>query len=629
MIELEVKNLEKYYGANLIFKDINFDVKTKERVAIVGRNGCGKSTVFKILSNKENKDGGEVLIKKGSKIAYLEQIPYFKNCTVKDVLNLSFPEVFQIEENLRMLEKKMQENSENINSILEKYSKLQGEYERLGGYEKDTFISKICTGLNMSEKFLELDFDTLSGGEKTRVMLGKILLENPDILLLDEPTNHLDMSSVEWLEEYLNNYEGSVIIISHDRYFLDKVVNKVVEIENLVSKTYKGNYSSFESQKEENFILQQHVYKEQQKKIHAMEESIKQLKVFSRNGENENFFKRAVSMQRRLDKMEKIDRPNDKKDNMKINIINNSKQSKDVILIEEGSKYIDKKLLFKDVNLLIERGENVALIGANGCGKSTLVKIILGEDRLDSGVLKISKNSKIGYLPQQVVFEDEEKTILEWFREDINILEGKAREYLSRYMFYSEDVFKKVKSLSGGEKSRLKLSKILYFEVNLLILDEPTNHLDIESIKQLEAILSDFKGSIFFVSHDRYFINNISHRVLSMENKIIYSWEGNYDYYKEKHVILEGKLEKQDENKSVSMKKSKSKNSTEKESRSKMGIDRLEKEIEVLELKLENLDIQIEEVNSDYNKLQDLYEEKIKVESKLNELMEVWIGEKE
>ncbi len=402
----------------------------------------------------------------------------------------------------------------DMEKTLKKYSNLQEEYENLGVYEKETIISKVCTGLNINEDFLESEFDSLSGGEKTRVMLGKILVESPDLLLLDEPTNHLDMKSVEWLESYLKDYTGSVIIVSHDRYFLDKVVNKVVEIENLTSKTYIGNYTSYLNQKEEILNLSNHQYKEQQKKIKDMEESIKRLKVFSRNGDNEKFVKRAQSMQNRLDKMEKIENPNNKLDNMKINITNNTKQSQDVIYIKDGKKSFGEKLLFKDVEFLVRKGENIALIGENGCGKSTLIKIILQEEQLDSGSIKVSNSSKIGYLPQNVEFEDEEKSILDWFRQDLNILEGKAREYLAKYMFYKEDVFKKVKSLSGGEKSRLKLSKILYFDVNLLILDEPTNHLDIESINNLENVLKDFNGSIFFVSHDRYFINKICNRIL-------------------------------------------------------------------------------------------------------------------
>lgn len=542
MIELEVKNVKKYYGANLIFEDINFDVKTKERVAIVGRNGCGKSSIFNIIVDKEKQDKGEILKRKNLKLGYLEQIPKFENYKVKEILNLGFSYLIKLEENLRALEKDMKNENCNMEKILNKYSNLQQEYESLGGYEKETKISKVCTGLNITEDFLKAEFDSLSGGEKTTVMLGKILIESPELLLLDEPTNHLDMKSVEWLESYLTDYDGSVIIVSHDRYFLDKVVNKVVEIENLTSKTYIGNYSSYLSQKEEALILANQNYKEQQKKIKAMEESIKQLKVFSRNGSNEKFVKRAQSMQKRLDKIDKLENPNKKIENMKININNNSKQSQDVILIKEGSKAFDNKLLFKDVDILVRKGENIALIGDNGCGKSTLVKIILQEEKLDSGNLKVASNSKIGYLPQNVEFEDEEKTILDWFREDIVITEGKAREYLSKYMFFKEDVFKKVKSLSGGEKSRLKLSKILYFEVNLLILDEPTNHLDIESINNLEKVLKDFKGSILFVSHDRYFINNLCNKILSIEDNQVLSWNGNYDYYKEKREELKNKV---------------------------------------------------------------------------------------
>lgn len=622
MIELEIKNLEKSYGSNLIFKDINFEVKSKERVAIVGRNGCGKSSIFKIIVNKENKDSGDILIRKSLRIGYLEQIPEFENYKVKEILNLGFPELIEIEDKLRKLESKMQNIDCDMDNVLKKYSQLQVEYENSGGYEKETTIAKVCTGLNISEDFLESKFETLSGGEKTRVMLGKILVEKPDILLLDEPTNHLDMKSVEWLENYLNDYLGSVIIISHDRYFLDRVVNKVVEIENLKSKVYIGNYSSHVVQKEENLILKQHHYKEQQKKISSMEESIKRLKVFSRNGDNEKFVKRAQSMQKRLDKMDKLENPNKKKDNMKINITNSTKQSQDVILIKDGKKSFEGKLLFENADILIRKGENVALIGKNGCGKSTLINIILQSEQLDSGELQVANSSKIGYLPQYIKFENEDKTILDWFREDINILEGKAREYLAKYMFYKDDVFKKVKSLSGGEKSRLKLSKILYSDINLLILDEPTNHLDIESINNLEDVLKDFTGSIFFVSHDRYFINKISDRVLSMEDNSIYNWNGNYDYYKEKREELNFKNKICEEKQK---KKSEDKNTSQIEYKSKCNKSKIEKEIEDLEIKIKELDIKIENISSDYEKLQSFYEERNNLEKSLNKLLNQWI----
>lgn len=619
MIELEVKNVKKYYGANLIFEDINFDVKTKERVAIVGRNGCGKSSIFNIIVDKEKQDKGEILKRKNLKLGYLEQIPKFENYKVKEILNLGFSHLIKLEENLRALEKDMKNENCNMEKILNKYSNLQQEYESLGGYEKETKISKVCTGLNINEDFLKVEFDSLSGGEKTRVMLGKILIESPELLLLDEPTNHLDMKSVEWLESYLTDYDGSVIIVSHDRYFLDKVVNKVVEIENLTSKTYIGNYSSYLSQKEEALILANQNYKEQQKKIKAMEESIKQLKVFSRNGSNEKFVKRAQSMQKRLDKIDKLENPNKKIENMKININNNSKQSQDVILIKEGSKAFDNKLLFKDVDILVRKGENIALIGDNGCGKSTLVKIILQEEKLDSGNLKVASSSKIGYLPQNVEFEDEEKTILDWFREDIVITEGKAREYLSKYMFFKEDVFKKVKSLSGGEKSRLKLSKILYFEVNLLILDEPTNHLDIESINNLEKVLKDFKGSILFVSHDRYFINNLCNKILSIEDNQVLSWNGNYDYYKEKREELKNKVKPVEVIK-ISKKTEKPKAKEER----KINKDKIEKDIEKLEGNIKELDFKIQNIDCDYIKLQSFLEEKNKLEGELDNLLNKW-----
>lgn len=624
MIELELKGIEKYYGANLVLKDISFVVERNERVAIVGKNGTGKSTIFNIILKEENYEKGDVLIRKDAKIGYLKQTPDCNSMNVAQVLSSAFKELNEIEKELRNLEATM-ENSNGIEKVLKKYSPLQEKYEVLGGYNKDTQISKVCEGLNIDSEMLKKKFELLSGGEKTTVMLGKILIENPDILLLDEPTNHLDIKAIEWLESYLNEYRGTVIIISHDRYFLDKVVTKVIEIKNLISKTYIGNYSSFITQKEENLRLQQHHYDEQQKEIHRIEESIKQLKVFSRDGDNENFIKRAKSMKKRLDKMEKLDVPTKEK-NIKLTINSDTKGSTDIIVANNISKKINNKTLLKDANFNLRYGEKVALVGKNGCGKSTFIDIILGKKIVDSGEIKLATNKSLGYLPQNIEFENGDTNILDWFRGNEYISELDIRKYLAKFMFTQENIFKKVGYLSGGEKSRLVISKMLYNKVNLLILDEPTNHLDISSIEILEKAILDFKGTVFFISHDRYFINKIANKVIELDNYIFNEYLGNYDCYKikkaEKPIIIETTV-KNTNSKNKEHKQDLNNKNTNKKSES--YIKKLESDISTIENKISSIDEKLNTLENDYNKMDSLCKEKEELAKQLDVLLEMWI----
>ncbi|QGU94555.1 ABC-F type ribosomal protection protein [Clostridium bovifaecis] len=623
MIELSLNSVEKCFGANLILRNVTFEVQTGERVGLVGRNGSGKSTVLKLISGLECIDKGNIAIRKGAIIGYLEQIPsYSKKYTVNEVLNLAFKDLMQIEEEMMKLEKKMRalEDAE-LDKILKLYSNMQEQYEIRGGYEKEEKLSRICTGLKFSNEFLNKHFSLLSGGEKTTVMLGKILLENPDILLLDEPTNHLDMDSLDWLENYLKEYRGAVVIVSHDRYFLDSVVSKIIEIEDLESKTYMGNYSDFIKQKEENITLELESFKEQQKKVDAIENSIKTLRDWANRSGNEKFYRRAASMQKRLEKMEKVDRPNTEKQNMKLNIKSSGRSGEEAIKLEGACKSFYDKELFCDANLLVTYGERIALIGPNGSGKSTMIKILLGEERIDQGKIQLGANAKVAYLPQDINFKDETQTVLQYFREDIEVLEGKAREYLSKFMFYGESVFKKVGSLSGGEKTRLKLSKLLYEDVNLLVLDEPTNHLDIDSIETLEEALMDFKGTIFFISHDRYFINKICNKVVALENKRLTSCIGNYDYYKVKKTELIEKIEEA----KIKEEKPKKVKAADETRKKEMIIKGLEKNIYELEQELSELDIKINSLGSDYIELSKFTSKKEKFEEELERLMEEWV----
>lgn len=548
MFELSLNGVKKYMESTLVLKNITFQVYAGEKVGIVGVNGSGKSTILKLIAGVEpfnywpgypetsspGYDEGWISKPREAACAYLEQIPQY-DCGLKviDVLNLAFREIHDIENEMRKLEEKMKTlEGAALEKALKQYSELTQLYEIKGGYDIEEKLSKVCIGLKLDDSFLKEDFSLLSGGEKTTVVLGKLLMDNPDILLLDEPTNHLDMDSTEWLEGYLKNYKGIVIIVSHDRYFLDNVVTKIVEIEDMECKTYKGNYTSYINQKDENLRIQYEQFREQKKNINSMEKTVKELRDWAMRADNNKFFKRAASIQIKLDKMDKIEKPVFEKRNMRLNIKSAERSGNDTIKATRLSKSFEKRAIFRDADLLINFGERAALIGPNGSGKTTFLKMLLGEEQPDSGEVKLGDSVITAYLPQKITFKDEELTVLDCFREDIFIQEGKAREYLSKFMFYGNSVFKKVKHLSGGEKIRLKLGKLLYEDVNLLILDEPTNHLDIDSIETLEEALKEFKGTIFFVSHDRYFINKIGERVIAIENNTFKSYPGNYDYYK-------------------------------------------------------------------------------------------------
>ena len=490
-----------------------------------------------------------------------------------------------------------------------------------GGYEKEEKLSKVCTGLNFDDSFLDKDFSILSGGEKTTVILGKILLESPDILLLDEPTNHLDMKATEWLEDYLKSYKGMVIIVSHDRYFLDNVVSKIIEIEDMECETYKGNYSEFVKQKEDNMLIQFHQFKEQQKQIAAMEKTIKDLRDWAQRADNNKFFKRAASIQKKLDKMQKIKKPKFDKQNIKLDFNDVERSGNQVIIAKNLSKSYEEKQLFNESNLLINFKDRAALIGANGSGKTTFLKMLLGEEATDGGNVRIGDSVKFAYLPQNITFKDEELTVVDCFREDFMILEGKAREYLSKFMFFGSDVFKKVNKLSGGERVRLKLSKLLYEDINLLILDEPTNHLDIDSIEALEESLEYFKGTILFISHDRYFINKMSSRIIEIDNKTFKNYLGNYDYYKEekdklKVQFVEEKKEKKEKTKVV--------RKVDESQKIDKKIAKLEEQISILEEKIREIDEEMSSLKDNYSELNELYINKEELENQLYKMMEDW-----
>ena len=630
--------------STLVLNNINFQVYSGEKVGIVGVNGSGKSTILKLIAGilpmdycvgypgatSPGYDEGFINKPSGATCAYLEQIPQYEDgIKVIEVLKMAFNEVYEIEEKMHNLEEKMKViQGEELERTLKQYSNLVQNYEVKGGYNTEEKLAKICTGLKFTESFLDKEFNLLSGGEKTTVILGKLLIDNPDILLLDEPTNHLDMDSIEWLEGYLKNYDGIVIIVSHDRYFLDNVVMKIIEIEDMESKTYKGNYSTYVKQKEEKLLEQMHNYKEQQKEIKSMESTIKDLRDWAMRADNAKFFKRAASMEKRLEKMkdsEDSQKPKTENKTMKLNFKNSERSGEETIKAESVCKsYIDKTI-FNNGNLLVNFKERVALIGPNGSGKTTFLKMLLGEEVPDKGVVQLGANVKVGYLPQVITFSNEDHTVLQAFRDDISILEGQAREYLSKFMFFGNSVFKKVKALSGGERIRLKLSMLLYEDVNLLILDEPTNHLDIDSIETFEEALEEFKGTIFFISHDRYFINKISERVIAIEDYKFKSHLGNYDYYKETQDRLKLDKESNDIQKEKVIKKEKKKKEVDEVKKRESKIKKLETKIQRLEKELEEIESTMTNSELHYEELNELFSRKEELTEELESVMEEWV----
>ncbi len=630
MIELALNKIEKYYGATKVLENISFEVMTGDRVGIVGDNGCGKTTIFNIIMGLEAYESGSLALRKDASLGYLEQVPdYTEGYTGMDVLKEAFKAVDILESSMKNLENKLESASEDeVERLLSQYSELQLRFEGVGGYEKEEKLSRVCTGLNLSCEFLEQDFASLSGGEKTTINLGRILLENPNILLLDEPSNHLDFEAMEWLEDYLRQYRGTVLVISHDRYFLDRVTTRIVEIENMVSACFQGNYSAYVEEKDRQLQLQLEDYENQQKKIKAIEKSIAQLKDWGNRGDNGKFFRRAFSMQKMLERMDRIDKPLLDKRSISINANLGDRSGNQVIKIEALRKSYGNRVIIDNADLLIRQGEAVSLIGANGCGKSTLIKLLLGVEDKDGGKAELGSSVELAYLPQEVMFNDEKATVLEAFREDIAITEGKAREYLAGYMFFGEDVFKKVSGLSGGERSRLKLAIMMYNPANLLILDEPTNHLDIASREELEELLRDFKGTVLFVSHDRTFINNIATRVVELKDGLLISYDGNYEYYKEKcHELKLQKVEKSchiKNSNSTSLKDVEDNKaiSTSSSANNPWKKERLEGEIEELEYEIKSIEGKLEGLSDDYEGVNVLYQDKVNLEKKLENKME-------
>lgn len=619
MIECSVNSLVKFYGANKIFENISFDLQTDERVGLIGQNGCGKSTLMKILMDKEDYHGGNISFRKGNKVGYLEQTFQFPPATsVIEILESSFSQIKDLRDKLRAQEDLLKGLSgDALEEETNNYGLLLEEYERIGGYRVETNINKVCSGLKIPDSFRNQDFNKLSGGEKTRVMLAKVLLEEPDLLLLDEPTNHLDIKSIEWLEEFLLMYKGCVFMVSHDRHFLDRVATRIIELEPTNANIYEGNYSAYVIEKEKRFEIAYRAYLNNQRKIDQMERQIERYRIWGAARDSEKMYKRAKELEKRLDKIDVIDKPNMDTSKMKLNTDGVSRSGKIVLDIEDLSKDFANRNLFKDLSFTLFYKDRLCIMGENGSGKTTLLRLILGDLSPDSGHIKIGASLNIGYLPQNVVFEDEDLSILEHFSSKHRLTQSEARKELAKMLFIQDDVFKKIKTLSGGEKSRLRLASLIFDKVNLMILDEPTNHLDIDSREVLEDTLVDYKGTILFVSHDRYFVNKLATKMLIFENNQVNLYPVDYEEYLE----IKSRLEIEEVQKIIKKPKTERIRPNRKPNNT-YKIGKLKEEIAQLEIDLDSLSQEMNTNSDKADKLYELFKNKEDIENQLLEAYE-------
>lgn len=539
MIILNIDKLSKNFGYGQLFEDVSFSLNEGESISIVGPNGCGKSTLLRMIAGVERADKGVVNIRKGASVAYLDQTSADREDSriVFDVIKDAFVEINKLDARMKKYEDIMADPSsqDEYDKALERYYRVLEEFSNKGGYDIDVQINSVCSGLKISETMLYQEYSTLSGGEKTLVQLAKALLQKPELILLDEPTNHLDIERIEWLEDYIKSFEGASVIVSHDRYFLDKMSTKILDLSGIEPKVYNTNYSGYLEERERDFEKQMAAYADQQLVIKRLQE---QIKYFAERGMATNsstLCNRAHALQSQLDRIlaRKIERPQEQK-NIRIGFNEEKKSSKRVfetkdliVTAPDGRKILD------GIDLTITAGERIALIGSNGSGKSTFVKTLLGLQSLEhSGDVIIGPSVKVGYLPQIINFENDNQTLLECFKYETAVNEQRARQILAAFQFYKEDVNKKVKNLSGGERIRLRLASLLQQNVNCLVFDEPTNHIDIPTKEVLEKAIEDFDGTVIFVSHDRYFINKFAEKTIEFNNGKIFVYNGNYEYYK-------------------------------------------------------------------------------------------------
>lgn len=615
MVDISVNHLRKFFviGENLL-DDISFEIQEGECVAILGRNGCGKTTLFKILTGEMDYDEGEIYINPAKKLGMISQIPVFpQGYLVDDVLRSAYSDVLHALKAMADIEKQMSHSADE--SLLHQYDQLSNRVQAGGGYDMTFEIDKICNGLGISEAQRQQAFDSLSGGEKTRVNLARLLLEKTDILLLDEPTNHLDLNSVEWLESYINAFKGTVLAISHDRYFIDRIAKRVIEISDGHAEFYSGNYSFYMDEKQARFNLQLKQYEQEQAKLKQLGYTVERMKGWGIN--NRTLYRRAMSIQHRMERIRKTERPKTEK-TMKANF-GEKDFSGDIVFKTKGlSKSFGQRCLFSDIDLNVIGGERIAVLGDNGTGKSTFIKCLLGEESF-SGKIQFGPTVKWGYLPQIIHFDHPERTLYDTMLYEKNCSPQEARDRLGAFMFQGEDVFKTVGTLSGGEQSRLRLCMLMDEKINLLILDEPTNHLDIASREWIEAAIEEFEGALLFVSHDRYFIEKFAERIWLLEDGKVRDF--GFGYQKYRSVLEHEKAAKVQSSNAPKPKKEKTKGGTKE---SEKLARRLEREIEKIEKELADLEAGIQASVSDYQKLSALMEEKDAKEMILLDYMEQW-----
>ncbi len=614
MIDIALNDVNKFYGSNHVIKGITFEINSGEKVGLLGKNGSGKTTLFKLITDDEQCESGNIIKAWGKKIEMLAQIPVFgENDTAENILRSSFTEITATYNAMKKIE------GDTSPAVLARYGRLLEEYERLGGYETEVRLDKICGGMNINERIRNSLFSQLSGGEKSRVNLARILLRECDILLLDEPTNNLDLTSIEWLEKFLLDFSDTVVVVSHDRIFLDRVVTRIIEIDDGKANFFSGNYSFYAEERERRYLTQNELYKQQQRKTNQLEAAIKRQRVWAAiNPSNSGLAKRALAMEKRIEQMDKVEKPKtDRK--LTTEFDSGGHAAKEIVSFDSVKKSFGGKVLFSDVFLKIRRNDRIALVGENGCGKTTLIKIIMSQEQPDTGDVKVSTNVRCGYMPQTISFENDNATVLETFCLETGDTQEKARSTLARFNFMASDVMKKVRNLSGGEKSRLKLCLLMQKNINFLMLDEPTNHLDIASREWIENALFDFEGTMLFVSHDRYFLNKFADIVWSMENGTISEYTCSFEEYTEtvRSATLSAKVAQESCPKNE-------KSKTVPKKAEKVSIEALIYEAEA-ELNKINAEIDADLSRFDFSKINNLYEKKNQFAKRIEALYKEWL----
>lgn len=620
MVDITIQNLSKEYEVGgKVLDNLSFKVESGERVGILGKNGAGKTTLLRILTGELESDSGEVLLAPGRRIGLISQIPvYPEGFTVNDVLHTAFAHLQETERAMQRLAVEMEQHSDP--ALLRRYDALQADLEAGGGYETTTRLGKVCNGLGISDEMRNTPFSRLSGGEKTRINLARLLLVDTDILLLDEPTNHLDLNAVQWLEEYLERYKGTILAISHDRYFLDRVIQRAIELKDGKAEFYAGNYSFYAVEKERRFLEQLRQYEKEQAKINQLQEAVDKLHLWAFMG-SDKLHKRAFSMEKRIARMNKTERP---KTERKLTAKFGEKLfcGDDFFSVENLSMSFGDRSLFSKLDLTIEAGDRIALLGDNGTGKSTFLKLITEELRPDAGRLRKGPTVSMAYLPQQIHFSHPERNLVDTLLYETNCSTQEARDRLAGFHFRGEDVFKSVKRLSGGEQSRLRLCMLMDSKMNFLLLDEPTNHLDLASREWIEEAVDEFEGTLLFVSHDRYFIDRFANRIWTLENGVIQDFHGDYPAYQAMRERLKT-LPAPKEEREKAPKPVRVTGGT-KLLRKDLGV--VEKKLEKLEALLADLAVEKEENGRDYQILQDIMQREATVMADYETLFEEWEG---